>query len=232
MFSTPVFVTPLIGLLLRSVMQSTNPILIQRLLPHSPSQLQIPSTIAVWLSSCLPDSGSDPLPIDFILDWRLWISWFPRLRFCERCRNLEFTLTITNITFGLEEILIILNENTVADQWSSGWPELLNIRALKYYDCSSVFHPCIIISTVHSNSVPSFVPITLGFHVLENRTTRCVTCMRICSDRTLKSSVQLPLASIRPIQILGYIIQCITSSVTVRSLTVPVPSLDKGGGRR
>src|SRR6218665_1406980 len=78
----------------------------------------------------------------------------------------------------------------------------------------------------------SFVPITLGFQVLENRTTRCVTCMRICSDRTLKSSVQLPLASIRPIQILGYIIQCITSSVTVRTLTVPVPSLDKGGGRR
>jgi len=133
--------TPLIGLLLRSVMQSTNPILIQRLLPHSPSQLQIPSTIAVWLPSCLPDSGSDPLPIDFILDWRLRISWFPRLRFCERCRNLEFTLTITNITFGLEEILIILNENTVADQWSSGWPELHScIKILWLFVCLSPLH--------------------------------------------------------------------------------------------
>jgi len=58
-------------------------------LPPSPSQLQTPSTIADWLS------GSDPLPIDFVLDQRLWISCFPRLRFYGRCRNLEFTITIT-----------------------------------------------------------------------------------------------------------------------------------------
>jgi len=39
-------------------------------------------------------SGPDPLLIDFVLDKRLWISWFPWLRFCGRCRNLEFTITI------------------------------------------------------------------------------------------------------------------------------------------
>jgi len=36
----------------------------------------------------------DPLPNDFVLHKRLWISWFPRLRFCGRCRNLEFTITM------------------------------------------------------------------------------------------------------------------------------------------
>ena len=39
-------------------------------------------------------SGSDPMTIDFVLDKRLWISWYRRLRFCGRCRNLEFTFTI------------------------------------------------------------------------------------------------------------------------------------------
>ena len=39
-----------------------------------------------------PLSGSDPLPIDLVLDKRVWISWFPRLYFCGRCRNLEFTI--------------------------------------------------------------------------------------------------------------------------------------------
>ena len=34
--------------------------------------------------------GSDPLPFDFVLDKRLWISWFLRLLFCGRFRNLEF----------------------------------------------------------------------------------------------------------------------------------------------
>ena len=49
--------------------------------------------IAVWLSAWL--SGSWPLPIDFVLVKRLWISWFLRLRFCGRSRNLEFTITIS-----------------------------------------------------------------------------------------------------------------------------------------
>ena len=43
-------------------------------------------TLPAWLS------GSDPLPIDFVLDKRLWISWFPQLRFCGCCRNLEITI--------------------------------------------------------------------------------------------------------------------------------------------
>ena len=38
-------------------------------------------------------SGSDPLPIGFVLGKRLWVSWFPRPRFCGRCRNIEFTMT-------------------------------------------------------------------------------------------------------------------------------------------
>ena len=74
---------------------SVNPILIHLLLPTSlPSQFQTPSTIAVWLF-CLPDSLDLTLPIDFVLDKRLWKSWwFPWPRFCGRCRNLEFTTTI------------------------------------------------------------------------------------------------------------------------------------------
>ena len=40
-------------------------------------------------------SLSDPLPVDFVLDKRLIIRWFPRLRFCGRCRNLEFMVTVT-----------------------------------------------------------------------------------------------------------------------------------------
>jgi len=78
----------------------SNPILIHHL-PHtpSPSQLQALSTIATIASACqtvcLSDSlDLDPLPIDFVLVKRMWISWFPRLRFCGRCRNLEFTTTI------------------------------------------------------------------------------------------------------------------------------------------
>ena len=47
--------------------------------------VSIPNTIHhSRLTFCLPDSGSDPLPIDFILDKRRRISWFPRLRFCGR----------------------------------------------------------------------------------------------------------------------------------------------------
>src|SRR6218665_1506950 len=50
------------------------------------------STMVGTLNVCL--SGSDPLPIDFVLDKRLRISWFPRLLFRGRCRYLEFTITI------------------------------------------------------------------------------------------------------------------------------------------
>ena len=59
-------------------------------LPPTLSQLQTPSTIAVWLSVWL--SASDCLSIDFLLDKRLWISWFLRLHLFGRCRNLEITI--------------------------------------------------------------------------------------------------------------------------------------------
>src|SRR6218665_3000547 len=54
------------------------------------------SSLCLLAVSTLP-SGSldlDTLPIDFLLVKPLCISWFPRLRFCRRCRNLEFTMTI------------------------------------------------------------------------------------------------------------------------------------------
>ena len=71
-------------------------LLFNKLYPESSSSLYLPVSTPNTihhsrLTVCLPDSGSDPLPIDFILDKRLWISWFPRLRFCGRCRNLEIT---------------------------------------------------------------------------------------------------------------------------------------------
>jgi len=47
-------------------------------------------------------SGSDPLPIDFVLDKRLWISWFPRFRYCGRRRNFKFRINI------LEEWLLMI----------------------------------------------------------------------------------------------------------------------------
>src|SRR6218665_3815753 len=43
----------------------------------------------------------------FCFGKRLWISWFPQLRFCGRCRNLEITITITirlrTTEFGLSQ---------------------------------------------------------------------------------------------------------------------------------
>ena len=81
---------------------STNPILIHPLLlPAEP--VSTSNTIRhSHLNVCLPDSGSDPLPINFVLDKRLWIRWFPQPRFCGRCRNLEFTITITNVLWAFE----------------------------------------------------------------------------------------------------------------------------------
>ena len=71
-----------------------NPILVHPLLPTSlPVSTPKPSTIAF---DCIPAllSGSDPLPIDFVLDKRLRIAWFQRLRFCGRYRKLDFTIAI------------------------------------------------------------------------------------------------------------------------------------------
>jgi len=69
-----------------------NSILIHRL-PHTSLPISTPNTIHhSHLNVCLPDF--DHLPIDFVLVKHLWISWFPRLRFCLRFRNLEFRITI------------------------------------------------------------------------------------------------------------------------------------------
>jgi len=59
------------------------------------------------LTVCLTVSGSDPLPIDFISDNRLWLSWFLRLRFSGRCRNLEFTIT-NHMSYIKSEICPVL----------------------------------------------------------------------------------------------------------------------------
>jgi len=76
--------------------------------PHlSPSQLQTPSTIA----ACLPAWLSGYWPAAYrCLCWskRLWMSWFPRPRFCGRSRNLEFTITITAL-FTIQRIRGRLN---------------------------------------------------------------------------------------------------------------------------
>ena len=91
---------------IRTKNSSTNPILIHPLLPTS-IPVSTPNTIHhSRLTVCPPDSESDPLPIDFVLDKRLmWISWFPRLRFCGLCRNLEFTITITITMSGFRFLL-------------------------------------------------------------------------------------------------------------------------------
>ena len=74
---------------------SKNPVLIHPLLPPS-LPVSIPNTIHLGrLYVCLPNS-LDLWPLTYrLLDKRLWISWFPRLRSCERGRNLEFTITLT-----------------------------------------------------------------------------------------------------------------------------------------
>src|SRR6218665_1761573 len=64
--------------------------------PLLPTSFSIPAPKTIHrslLTVSLPDSlDLDPLSIDFVLDKRPRISWFPRLRFCGRCRNLEFTI--------------------------------------------------------------------------------------------------------------------------------------------
>ena len=62
-------------------------------LPPVSTQNTIQNT--VWLSTCPTPWIFDPLPIDFLLDKRMWISWFPWLRLCGHCRNLEFTIRNT-----------------------------------------------------------------------------------------------------------------------------------------
>ena len=57
------------------------------------SRLTVCQALRIW-----------PAAYRFCFDKRLWISWFPRLRFCGHSRNLEFTITISK---GLGLIFVI-----------------------------------------------------------------------------------------------------------------------------
>jgi len=65
--------------------------------PYLPTPVSTPNTIHhSHLMVGLPNSlDLDPLPINFVLVRRLWICWFPWLRFCGCCRNPEFRITNT-----------------------------------------------------------------------------------------------------------------------------------------
>ena len=71
-------------------------LLLNKSYPDSSSSSYLPPSITIHhsrLTVFLSDSlDLYPLHIDVVLYRRLWISWFPRLRFCGRCRNLEFTI--------------------------------------------------------------------------------------------------------------------------------------------
>src|SRR6218665_1712536 len=67
--------------------------------PYTSLSVSTPNTIHHKCDSHITDSPDlDHLPIDFVLNKRLRISRFPRLCFCRRCSNLEFTVTITMLT--------------------------------------------------------------------------------------------------------------------------------------
>lgn len=58
-----------------------------------PSYLAVPDPYGYWHGSWKRFTLSLRL---FVSAKRLWIRWFPRLCFRERCRNLEFTITIVH----------------------------------------------------------------------------------------------------------------------------------------
>ena len=72
--------------------------------PRTSLPVSTPNTIHhSRLTVCLPDS----LDLDhFVLVKRLWISWFPRLRFRGRSRNLEFTITIIALMQNVKDYLM------------------------------------------------------------------------------------------------------------------------------
>src|SRR6218665_1517935 len=92
--ATPLAISPQLFHSKLKTLLFNNHILINPFLPTF-LPISTPNTIHhSHLTICLPDSGSHPLPIDFVLDKRLCLSWFLQLRFCGCCRNLEFTITI------------------------------------------------------------------------------------------------------------------------------------------
>jgi len=98
-------------------------------IPPSPSRLQTPSTIAVWLFACLT-LWILTLPIDFVLDKRLWISWFTWLRFCGRCvySSLWLWLLFNNESVGYWKRL--------RNKWRSS---LKSVMAPLFFFCLHVF---------------------------------------------------------------------------------------------
>ena len=110
---------------------STNSIQIHPFL--TTTQLQTPLAIA-FLPACLPDCLHLTLCLSILfLDECLWISWFPLLRFCGRCRYIDFTITIydfgfnkriwTNFHFNLH----VIHYNYVYVQ------DMINLQATKLF---------------------------------------------------------------------------------------------------
>ena len=88
-----------------------------------------------------------PLPMDFFLVKRLWISWFPRLRCCGRYRNLEFAITITitrqfaqrpsSVTLSRINFAIYLQLSS-AIEWTTSWLRKLTSERPWWYLASGV----------------------------------------------------------------------------------------------
>jgi len=81
------------------------------LLPHRSLPVSTPNTTLQRTLIVLLFDSLDLDPCLSILFWfnRLIISWFPRLRFWGRCRNLEFTITSLSMRKGDEDDLWVKN---------------------------------------------------------------------------------------------------------------------------
>ena len=91
-------------------------------LSTSPSQHQTPSTWAACLSAYLTDSLDFALCLYFVLIESLWISWFPCLRFCGRCRSFQFTITIILVTIcHHDHNIIVFFLDLIPSQGAVSW---------------------------------------------------------------------------------------------------------------
>src|SRR6218665_937898 len=80
---------------------------------HTSLPVSTPNTIQrSHLAVCLPDSLDLTRCLSIlVLDKRLKISWFPRLCFCGRCKNLEFTITNVRYVLGANAAPVILRSS-------------------------------------------------------------------------------------------------------------------------
>ena len=107
---------------------------------HLNAQLQTPSSIALWLSSCL--TLWILTRCLSILFWfkRLWISWFPRLRFCGRW-NLRFTILFMKWNWA-EVIVPFDTVSTYSTGFLSHWSTQLFIQVfLRAFWSSDALNP-------------------------------------------------------------------------------------------